>query len=286
MSAPRVYTIKSISTFAGRIEKELHSVRKRSPDIPSALNWYRGHSASSSYRLRPYLYRHKTIVGADDLLDLEEKMMTAFQRQAMLHAYKGGIDDAKARTELLFYMQHYGVPTRLLDWSSNPFIALYFALSRAKRDKTTSTYMDAAALWILDPFAWNRYALAELGWKDSGPANAEDPRIISYLPQLAGRTAIGSKYTMPIALTGSVNTARMMAQRGNFAIFNGDTQPMETLYTNKKFERGCLVKLEIPAVFIGTLLHDLIALGYTDSVAYPDLEGLAMEVKRMHGFDV
>lgn len=286
MPKPRIFKVESISAFATQIQKQLEAARKRSPNVPATMNWYRGHSSSSGYSLKPSLYRHKTITGVADLLKLEEKMMWEFKRQAMLHSYKGDAEDPLHRTELLFYMQHHGVPTRLLDWTSNPFIALYFALSRAKKDRETGQYKDAAAVWILDPYSWNRFALREMKWEDTGPANPEDHRIKTYLPAPSTSAPVGRRYELPIALVGSVNTPRMMAQRGHFAMFSLDTRPMEQIYSGGKFEAGCLVKLEVPSVCVGGLLRDLIALGYTDSVAYPDLEGLAMEVKRLHGFDL
>jgi len=41
--------------------------------------------------------------------------------------------------------QHYGLPTRVLDWSSSPYIALYFAITEALVNNQT----DPAAIWIL-----------------------------------------------------------------------------------------------------------------------------------------
>lgn len=285
MAATKTIAIQSIAEFAKQVQRLLDNTRLRVAGVPSAMNWYRGHSSSIKYRLSPSLYRHKTITDPAGLLKLEESMMWDFKRQAMLHSYRGPIDDPLGRIELLFYMQHSGVPTRLLDWSNNPFIALYFALSGARKD-ATGAYADAAAVWVFDPYTWNRHALKEMSWGDGGPANAEDLRIRTYLPQSAGSSSVGRKYELPIALVGAVNSPRMMAQRGHFALFSEDTRPMETIYDKGKFPTGSLVKLEISANCIAQLLRDLIALGYTDSVAYPDLEGLAKEVKRLHGFEL
>ncbi|MCB5383968.1 FRG domain-containing protein [Blautia glucerasea] len=53
------------------------------------------------------------------------------------------------RASWLTMMQHYGLPTRLLDWSESPLVALYFALSEKKDD------IDAA-VWIMNPMKLNK----------------------------------------------------------------------------------------------------------------------------------
>ena len=59
----------------------------------------------------------------------------------------------------MFFMQHYGVPTRLLDWTENPFVAIYFALVSMEDIKNVD-----AAIWMCDPVAWNRAALEHISF--------------------------------------------------------------------------------------------------------------------------
>ena len=93
----------------------------------SELAWYRG-CGDSSYKLFPTLYRHPAKKTLADLGELEKQLMTRFRQRSLPFQSRTFSTD----WDLIFFMQHYGVPTRLLDWTENPFIGLYFALMSAK----------------------------------------------------------------------------------------------------------------------------------------------------------
>jgi hypothetical protein len=95
--------------------------------------WYRGCS-SALYPLLPSLYRHQKLKTPDDLASLERQLMTRFRQRSIPYHTRPLIDD----WDTLFFMQHYGVPTRLLDWTENPLIALHFALMGASKTTTPS----------------------------------------------------------------------------------------------------------------------------------------------------
>lgn len=285
-------TVTSLTEFTGAVETTLAITLANQAGASLKGNWYRGIGHASAHRLIPTLFRHPSKTDWKDLLYLERVMLEHFERQNVLHSgVVGGIGGPTDHGLLraLFYMQHYGVPTRLLDWTSNPFIALYFALSTAKFQ--AGGYGDDAAVWVLDPIGWNKVTLQDMNHGNRGPLTLDDESMDGYRPRkLIGGNIPPSELKhlqeAPAAMLGIANNARMFAQKGVFTIFGKDCRPMEEQFVTGSYDDDALIRIRIPAANIAEMIERLVSIGYTDSVSYPDLHGLAMEIKRTHGFPV
>jgi len=178
-------------------------------------------------------------------------------------------------------MQHYSVPTRLLDWTENPLIALFFALSSARKD-ATGNYANDAAVWTLSASKWNQTVFKHQSF--SGAALSPSDTMINQSYAIGSDPRLINE--MPVAILGIHNSPRIVAQRGSFTLFGKSLTPMDEIYTSHAFPADTLSKITIPAALIATLLHKLVWMGISDSVIYPDLEGLAKETKRQFGYEV
>ncbi len=105
---------------------------------------FRGHM-SKSYDLVPTIGRYKKFakIPLKDLIVQERYMLNRFHRLGAALLPSGLTD-----WERLFTARHHGLPVRLLDWSTNPLIALFFAV--CTRDKETAVVYSEKQLSVLN----------------------------------------------------------------------------------------------------------------------------------------
>jgi len=267
-------TIESFKQYVALVER-MQSKAKNSL-------WFRG-CGNGNKGLIPFLYRHKTKKKKTDIEELERKLMTRF-RQRSIPLVNRPLDED---WDTLFFMQHYGIPTRLLDWTENPFIAFYFAVMSGRfsvtrprgEDSPELKFSKEATVWILDPVSWTNHALAQQSYT-GGVLTPGDSALNRYRPL----TKFDDMHVHAVALYGAHNSPRIVAQRGVFTIFGQNTIAMEKVYDKDAFPRLSLTRLILPKDALPSMRKSILSHGITESVVFPDLEGLAKEMKREFGF--
>lgn len=98
----------------GSVRTFLTAIANFEPELDSKI-FYRGHG-KSTYKLVPSVYRNEGWIKNENIMFYE-----------LLLRCPGDFNASGSTFNALVKMQHYSLPTRLLDITANPLIALYFA---------------------------------------------------------------------------------------------------------------------------------------------------------------
>lgn len=213
---------------------------------PGVVPWFRGHS-KASFRLVPSAFRG---FGGDESPGVESSRYHEFMLCAPTrHRSCPPNQDLAA---WLFLMRHYGLPTRLLDWTLSPATAAFFAVWEDEDS-------DGEVLAI-DPIALNRAAQC------SGiiPATFE-PRHVEF------RNAFtGMRSGAVLAVNGQQADARHLAQSAMYTL-HSRTEPLDSGPVPIR-------RFRIPAQAKPDLLNRLRLMGVRLSTLFPDLSHLSAEL--------
>ena len=223
--------------------------------------WFRGQGCYD-WNLLPGLYR------ADVHGEFEREAIRDFK----LHAPRFLTDIPRTEMGWISLMQHYGLPTRLLDWSESYLTALFFAVQNTNIEED-------AALWVVRPAYLNREALGV----HSILIESDDAFRNYVLPAPKERKwVVEAEY--PAAFRPEWNSVRIAAQKGCFTIHGYDKRPLEEIITEyqKSGKNMQAVRIRIPKGSRKHLLWELQTAGVTDLLLFPEIDGLCREISRKY----
>lgn len=226
--------------------------------------FFRGHS-SSTYKLLPGVFR-------DD--HPESDFSHQFREKATIDETVPRFEE---RDAWVFLAQHHGLPTRLLDWSESPLVALHFALHRNNSD-------DCAAVYALDPTRLNNKSLGGFWYPDRFDLCYKYRFLKAFYrapENLPWKLDVDLKNVpnkeLPLAISPIVVHRRMTVQQSMFTVHGDDHSDLEEMFQKRKF-KGLLARAIIPKKAKKGMEIDLKKVGITRSAIFPDLNGIAEEL--------
>jgi hypothetical protein len=254
---------------AGSLPVVVDTILKIRASLPDdRFLWFRG-TPCAELSLLPKIMRDSK--SSEEVFEREARLLTRFRQRSMAYWPAGYPQND---WEHLFAMQHYGLPTRLLDWSENAFVAGYFAL---EKESTHDWHAEdcVPAIWCIDPVGWNRSTpvLSDYG-DEVYVLTTVDDEVDAYRPETNKK-----RPATPVAVFGAHNSNRIVAQRGTFMVWGKDTKPLEEL------DLGEPTLWRVRLTGGRAALHaDLQGLGFSETMVFPELQSLAIELSRVEGW--
>jgi hypothetical protein len=215
---------------------------------PYKAVWFRG-VKNGKYECIPSFFRHASLV--------EANLMARFVREGARY-----LRPNSSKWEILAFMQHYGVPTKLLDWTTDITTALYFALVF---DVAPDEKLEDPHVWILNPFQLNRTACQK------GIIFDNMDEIPQYQPDRMNESTW--PYSMPIAIALNWHDGRIAHQQGVFT-YHGGMQPVP-IDENNNWAKRIVIKSDE----FGDLIQHLRDAGISHDRVFQSPDHLGKDIK-------
>lgn len=252
------FTIYTVSTrnMHGAFSDFLHSLDQARERLRCSRSgaFFRGHS-HSDYSLVPTLLRNK----------IDQETEHNFYSECYARARRLMPENTNS-WEFLSHMQHYGIPTRLLDWTESLASAIFFALSGKPTDP---------CIWVTNAYTLNRAAGTSKKPQIIVPGIDPFPDYFKCFVLHEDQEQEEWPYKLPVFLDIPWASDRIIAQKGFFTFHSTDT-PLDQ--AAPEFAE----KVPIPNAAISGAWSFLESAGVNEYTIFADLEGLARHLKKRY----
>lgn len=226
--------------------------------------WYRGVS-HAKYGLIPKVYRDRLWERHEDYewwlcVDFENRARPFIPNH---HNY--------STWDWYFTMQHYGLPTRLLDWTTGSLIALYFAVR-----KPENTYIPS--VYFMNPYWFDEFVYKKKNGE--GTVYSTDVKAISEEHESRILSYLGTRKeapSFPLCIEPAAIDTRIHAHKGVFTIHGKHIDPFRILARENK--EAQIVKIRFSTKNASYLKNQLHGMGISEGTLFPSLEGICEDLK-------
>lgn len=255
--------------------------------------FYRGHS-NREYQLLPNLYRKEMYYLSEDKIFKETIVNCPHEFYS-----------CKSTLEILVKMQHYDIPTRILDLTRNPLVALYFACS-SRQDidgeilllhipNKDVCFYDSDRVTILSNLTKQNLDFkfdfkADFDYENEDDVKEVNDKYFGYLLHSIKEdkphfyNIINPKDVESVfAVQVKLDNPRIIRQNGAFLIYGVEKDKS----TCSKVNPDWILKPDneqiiIPSKFKGDIQNELNSLGINVSTIFPELDDYADYIKKKY----
>lgn len=235
--------------------------------------WYRAESFKFEHTMlipntyREYIKIPDQSVSYHSFETKEKNLIAVFENEAFEYLNKNNLlNNPMSR---YYLMQHYGMETRLLDWTDNALISLFFAV------ENDNSQFDSI-IWVLDAFSLNRYTLKEIN-----PYFNRNSFVITGFEHNKTITDYfdpdklnDEMSKFPIAVKPPYLDQRMKNQNACFTLFGKAPDGLKS-HPNKE---NLLTSVRIPKDLLANIKRELYLIGISYDTIYPGLDGISKKI--------